>query len=232
MRKLVAAMILLLATAAVARGEGECFGFLTNGSWYIDTEIYSRDVQEARFRRNDLPGDTVFYRQQAPTKYFFGYYPAGEENIVMLGHDYNKDGRDDALKIISRAENSYFMLVQPEDPYLLLSGGTRVGPAQYPDHPFVGVWRYGGGLTSEVRLVPPGEYRFFMELSRIRGYGIRDGWYFLKYLGNNVFESDDTFEDGRIRLEVKSEKEIILTPLFTLPKSEGITAPVRLRARG
>ena len=102
----------------------------------------------------------------------------------------------------------------------------------FRSHPFVGTWVRGGGkISSEVRLVKPDAYRFLMRLTEIRGYGIRDGWYLLKHLGGNVFESDDTFPDGRLRLEVKSRSEIVLTPLFTLPASEGIVAPVRLRAR-
>jgi hypothetical protein len=153
--------------------------------------------------------------------------------MVWIGRDYNKDGKDDILNIRTRDNYSFFTLQQPEKPYLLFGGGIRQGPVVDPEHPFLGVWNFvDGGFASEVRLVRPGEYRYFMELTEIRGYGIRDGWYLLKYLGNNTFESDDTFEDGYVRLEVRSEKEMILIPLFKLPKPEGLLAPVRLRARG
>ncbi|MCL2185038.1 MAG: hypothetical protein FWB86_04165, partial [Treponema sp.] len=47
--------------------------------------------------------------------------------------------------------------------------------------------------------------------------------------GDKVFESISSFPDGRMRLEIKSQTEIILTPLFTLPDEKGWVAPLRMR---
>ncbi len=41
-----------------------------------------------------------------------------------------------------------------------------------------------------------------------------DGWHYLKYVGNDMFETDDAFPDVRFKLRVESEKEIILIPMF------------------
>jgi hypothetical protein len=231
-RALAWSVFLFAMLPAALPGQQDRFGFLPKKEWFIDSEIPSREPQKAFFLANDKPKEISLYRQQTGLGSFFYFQPVGKLNMVWIGWDDDKDGKDDILEVYTRNQHSYFMLVQPGKPHLLLAGGNRKGEMRYPDHPFVGVWIRGGGISSEVRLVGPGDYRFFMRLTEIRGYGIRKGWYLLKYLGGNIFESDDTFEDGHIRLEVKSEKEMILTPLFTLPKSEGLVEPVRLRARG
>ena len=41
-----------------------------------------------------------------------------------------------------------------------------------------------------------------------------DGWHYLKYVDNDMFETDDAFPDVRFKLRVESEKEIILIPMF------------------
>ncbi len=41
-----------------------------------------------------------------------------------------------------------------------------------------------------------------------------DGWHYLKYVGDDMFETDDAFPDIRFKLRVESENEIILIPMF------------------
>ena len=61
-----------------------------------------------------------------------------------------------------------------------------------------------------------GEYQFLVYIPDYDWYSkyAEDGWHYLRFTGSNEFETDDSFYDARFRLTVKSEKELILRPLF------------------
>ena len=217
----------LLALAPIRGESEEDFRFLTANEWYIDSGIDVHYDQTVLFRRNELAKDTIFYKEKVikdkEHRTFALYYDYTEDHIKEYDRDYNKDGIDDTLNALRREKDSFFTFVQPENPMYSSGGGFRKGPIVDPKHPFIGDWTDGSDIfLRQVRLVKSDDYSFFMNLPTIRHFAFRRGWYLLKYLGDNIFETDDTFPDGRLRLEVKNAGQIILTPLFALPASEGL----------
>ncbi len=68
----------------------------------------------------------------------------------------------------------------------------------------------------EYRTVRGGDYQFLIfipDYDWASKYA-ENGWHYLKYVGNEMFETDDSFPDVRFKLRVESEKEIILIPMF------------------
>ena len=64
-----------------------------------------------------------------------------------------------------------------------------------------------------------------MEIYRdIPFWAVRSGTYILIQTDNNIFETVSSFDDGKLRLEVKDERTILLKPMFNLPEGEsGLT---------
>ncbi|GEM_PF-1785101 len=218
----------LLALAPIRGESEEDFRFLTANEWYIDSGIDVHYDQTVLFRRNELPRETVFYKEKfsldGTHRYLSFFYDYTGDHVKVYDVDDNKDGRDDTLNVVWREGDSLYIFENPDDKLISSGGGgKRQGPVADPDHPLVGLWGHPDNSTSrQVRLVKSDDYSFFMNLPTIRHFAFRRGWYLLKYLGDNIFETDDTFPDGRLRLEVKNAGQIILTPLFALPASEGL----------
>jgi hypothetical protein len=104
---------------------------------------------------------------------------------------------------------------------------NRVGEQSDPAFPLVGTWGMLPNLT-EYRMLAPTDCIYYMEINKeIPHWAIRRGTYLLKQTGENTFETVSSFYDGRLQLEIMNDREILLTPLFTLPEDEeGIVAPL------
>ena len=110
-----------------------------------------------------------------------------------------------------------------------LAWGVRNGGQNNTDHPLVGIWGRLPFLT-EIRLVEPENYIFYLEIQKeIPGFAVRYGTYLFKQVGDKVFETDSCFPDGHMRLEIKNQELLVLTPLFKLPDEKGLVEPLFMR---
>lgn len=235
--KNVSILVVMLILITLMAGAQEGYDWITEYEWYIEMTgegefIYWHETPMAVFRKNTIPKDVPIYREYLWTKIFNYYYPVGKDHMVLLGYDQDKDGMNDLLNIYSRENFSVFFI--EDNNGLILGGGVRQGKQDDIENPFVGIWilRSSGKIISQVSIVEPATYLFFLELEDIPGFAIRKGGYLLKQTGPNMFESDATFPDGHIRLEIKSRDLIVLTPLFTLSQDEGMLEPVYIRRVG
>ncbi|HCC36782.1 MAG TPA: hypothetical protein DEQ14_03730 [Treponema sp.] len=146
----------------------------------------------------------------------------------MLDRDADSDGIDDEFTVEGRDNYSSLWISKG----LYFFGGDRNGGQYDPDHRIVGIW---GELSwlSEIRLVEPGEYIYYLDIDKeIPGFAVRHGTYLFKQIGDNIFETDSSFPDGRMRLEIRNKGLLVLTPLFELPDEEGLVEPLHLRQLG
>lgn len=238
MRKMIFLGLILLMVASISAEAplGQDYNWLTETDWALEMTdegdyIYWNQQPYGCFRKNMIPKENAIYRRWLPTKYFNYFYPFGNDNMVRVGFDHDKDGKDDVLDIYSRDNRTVFFIEDSETGFLL-GGGIRDGEIIDERHPFAGIWTNGKNFSSEVRLVAPAKYQLFLEITKVPGFGIREGWYLLKQISRTLFESDSTWPDGHIRIEVLSKTELLLTPLFKLPKEEGRVEPLKMRAIG
>jgi len=84
--------------------------------------------------------------------------------------------------------------------------------------PLYGDWvlEKGSNEYHEYRTVRGGDYQFLIFIPDYDWYSkyAENGWHYLKYVGEEMFETDDSFSDIRFKLRVESGKEIILIPMF------------------
>jgi len=168
-----------------------------------------------------IPSDSVLYQVRPSWDFLYFLYQTEEKNkLFPIGSAYSTEFFD-----LEFGDNhSYISLHRNDIPY------TQIFPVVQqldPDYPLVGIW---GKLPSliEYRLVDPVNCVFYMDIDRdIPGYAVRRGTYLFYKTGNDTFETVSSFADGQMRLEIKDERLLILTPLFTLPEDkEGWVAPL------
>jgi hypothetical protein len=222
--------MLIVVLFAVPLGAWENYGWLTEYDWCLEMDdeglyIDWIHIPYGTFRKNNIPRDNAIYRRRIRAEYFDYFYPLGGEQVSLLGYDRDHDGLDDILHIYARDNYSVVYITDRED--MILAGGARQGGKQVNGHPLIGLW--GKNNLSEFRMVDPADYPYYLELEKIPGFSIRRGIYLLKQTEKNVFESDSSFPDGHIRLEIRDEELIVLTPLFDLPPEEGMLEPLFMR---
>ena len=210
------------------------YDWLTNYDWYLEMSdgkkfIYWHKSPWAVFKINDIPKDSAIYRRVFRTKFFTYLYPVGKDRIVAVGYNQYTKGEDEMLFLAASPDFSEMFIINPRG--LFLGGGKRMTGTNYdPEHPYLGMWMTGDKLNEEVCMVDPGDYQYYFEIKDdIPGFAIYPGGYLLKPVGKDIFESDSTFPEGHIRLEIKSPELIVLTPLYKLPKKDGRTEPLPLR---
>lgn len=178
----------------------------------------------AAFHKFHIPSGSVLYQVRLRNERFYFVYQTEEEKNKLLpfGNSFGTEIFDiefgENFSTLSRYRDGRFW-----------GYSDRVGIQENHEYPLVGIW---GRLPSlnEYRLVNPADCLYYLDIdSEIPGYAVRKGTYLFKQTGNKIFESISSFPDGRMRLEIKSQTEIVLTPLFTLPDEKGWVAPLRMR---
>jgi len=178
----------------------------------------------AAFHKFHIPSDSVLYQVRLRNEMFYFVYQTEEEKNIFfplektffktpLNFEFNND-----FSVLLLTRNGRFFTRQ-----------ERVTKLINSEYPLIGIWGRLPVLT-EYGLVNHSDCLYYLEIERdIPGYAVRNGTYLFKQTGDKVFESISSFPDGRMRLEIKSQTEIILTPLFTLPDEKGWVAPLRMR---
>jgi hypothetical protein len=185
-------------------------------------------VPHGIFHKLSIPVGSTIYRRRLRNEYFNYLYQTEKDKIFFLETAKDSDGRDLEFNIRQRENNLY--ISSSKSSYFI--SGNRNGGQYNADHPLVGIW---GTLPAlhEFRLVEPADYVFYLEIpDEMRGFAIRHGTYLFKQVGDNVFETDSSFPDGHMRLEIRNRERLVLTPLFTLPDERGLVQPLILRQWG
>ena len=164
------------------------------------------------FHKFYIPSNSILYQARLRKELFYFRYQTEEK---------------DKLFPIGSANGTFVYYMVFKNNYSYLNGQERVGQQTHPDYPLVGIW---GSLPflKEYRLVDyPTDCLYYMEIEgEIPGWAVRSGTYLLRQTGDKVFESISSFPDGRIRVEIRDEEPLLLTPLFTLPDENGLVAPL------
>jgi len=204
------------------------FDILTEYYWSISDGRYleNRSVEiydwvgpmtpRVTFRNLDMPERSDLYQVRLRYELFYFLYHLKEENDNLypigsiMGTDHFEIKFRDNYSHLTRNRNGYFF-----------NAGDRIGEQISLENPLVGIW---GRLPSlnEYRLIDdPADSLLYMEIDRdIPFFAIRHGTYLLKQIDEKTFETVSSFPDGLLRLEIKSEREILLRPLFTLDEEE------------
>jgi hypothetical protein len=205
--------------------------WIIRDDWYVVMDYRSPNHYDwhdyktplVTIRKIMLPAGSTLYRERLRKDNFSYYYQMEKAHVFFLGHDNDQDGKDDELEVHQRENYSYMFLVNKQgSPYV---GGKKVGEQHIEEHPLVGIWGELPSL-SELRLVEPANYVYYLEIDReIPSFAVRQDAYLLKQVGDKVFESDSSFSDGHIRLEIKGKQQLVFTPLFDLQDEKGFVEP-------
>ena len=205
--------------------------WLTEYSWGIERydrkEWLGHDPPPyGMFHKFEIPPESTLYKMRFGTRWFEYHYQTEEiDKLFPLVHDAGFIERHgtDVYELRFRDNYSHMLAVINNTGYM---GGSRVGEQEDFEHPLVGIW---GSMPVEYRLVEPADYVYYLDIPlRMPGYAVRYGTYLLKRVGDKVFETDSSFPDGHMRLEIENQDRLVLTPLFTLPNEDGIVQPLYL----
>ncbi len=236
MRKIVFCVLLVAVSLSVMAWENH--DWITEYNWYIEMDdvgdyVYWKYIQYGKFGKAPImPEDTV-YRGRLRNEIFEYFYERDQGQIFLLGCDADSNRIDNQVDMEFRDNYSYLRIKNG----LYLIGGNRNGGQYDPKYPIVGVWGQLPWL-SEIRLVESGfnksgETIYYLNIGEeIPGFAVRHGTYLFKQIGDNIFETDSSFPDGRMRLEIRNKELLVLTPLFELPDEEGLVEPLHLRQLG
>jgi len=167
------------------------------------------------FRKFEIPPNTTLYQVRLRKELFYFLYQTEreKEKLYPIGSAFGTLPFD-----IEFRDNFSFMIRNRNG--MFFNSGQRVGKQENPRYPLVGIW---GSLPSlnEYRLVDPAGCVFYMEISKqIPGMALREGTYLLRKTGVNSFETISSFPDGCLKIEIRSDDRLYLSPLFTLPEDE------------
>jgi len=173
------------------------------------------------FEKFVLPPNSVLYQVRLRKEMFYFLYQTEEKDkLFPIGSASGTEAYDlefgDNYSYISLSRNR-------------ISDGYQYKASQQinPDYPLAGIWGVLPYLT-EYRFVDPVDCMYYMEINKkIPGWAVREGTYLLRETEDNAFETISSFPDGYLRLEIKNEELLLLTPLFSLPEDEdGWVAPL------
>jgi len=228
-------VFILIGTVSMSLCAWENHDWLAEYSWYLEMNdkgpyIYwhSYKTPYGEFDKLSMPAESTVYRNRLRNERFKYFYQTDTEKEKVFSLVVNKDheSKDIEYDVSQRENYSYMSITQGLIP---LAWGDRNGGQHDEDHPLVGIW---GTLPflSEIRLVEPADYVLYLEIEeKIPGFAIRYGNYLFKQTGDKVFETDSCFPDGHMRLEIKNNELLVLTPLFKLPDEKGLVEPLFMR---
>jgi hypothetical protein len=198
---------------------------LADGRFLVNPSIEQADwigykTPRVFFYKFSIPEGSDLYQVRLRDELFYFLYQTEDKTKL---HPIGKAFGTEVFDLEFRNNLSTISLTSNNIPYGLQN---RIGQQIDMHYPLVGVW---GQLPSldEYKLVNSEDCLFYMEIDRkIPDYAVRKGTYLFKQLDDKTFESISSFPDGLLRLEVRNETQLILTPLFTLPDEYGSTSPL------
>jgi hypothetical protein len=212
---------------------------ITEYYWFIEKSdgVYEEwagyDIDpHGLFFKYSIPRGATIYRNRLRNKHFFYFYQTDKDKAVSIELKMGMEPQHIVYYVNQRDNYSYLRISKG---YYLYVTGDRNGGQSDSTHPLVGIW---GKLPflSEIRLVKPDNYCYYLEIpDKMPGYAIRHGTYLFKQVGDKVFETDSSFPDGHMRLEIQDKNEdgdvdwLVLTPLFKLPNEEGLVQPLYMK---
>jgi hypothetical protein len=211
----------------------ENYNWLTEYGWYlqdgrhlVDPSIDQIDwigekAPLVSFEKFYMPANGVLYQVRLRKELFYFLYQTEEKNkLFPIGSTFGTEVFD----LEFGDDFSSMALIRNGTHY---GRRDRVGQQIDSDYPLVGIWGKLPALN-EYRLANTVDCVYYMEIDKeIPGWAVREGTYLFKKTEDNIFETISSFSDGYIRLEIKDEKLLLLTPLFTLSEDEeGWIAPL------
>jgi len=202
------------------------YWFLSDGRRLVDQSISTIDwmgpmTPRVIFYKLEVPLGSVFYQYRLRRERLEIVYQSEEtKNLYRLENSFSNT-------IYSIIFNDNFTQLTLNSDGYTISQQERVGQQSNSEHSLVGTWGRLPNLA-EYRLIDPADCLYYMEIDReIPFFAIRRGTYLLKQIDEKTFETVSAFSDGRLRLEITGEREMLLIPLFTLPEDEeGIVGPL------
>jgi len=192
----------------------EKYDWLIKHNWFLDSEYIINEPYRVVFKKLEiLPGTIMYQRRLRRETFSIGYQTNKQDKLFILKDTFYEGVYDVQFGI----NYSTLSLVEGRTNYGLQN---RVGKQENKNYPLVGIWGSLPYLT-EYRIVDPKNCFIYMEIEKQYPFwAIREGTYLLKQIDEKTFETVSSFPDGRLRLEVKDEKNISLVPLFNLPDDE------------
>ncbi|MCL2800491.1 MAG: hypothetical protein FWD28_01855 [Treponema sp.] len=204
------------------------YWLLTDARHLVDRSISTIDwmgpmTPRIIFYKLEIPSGSILYQERLRKERFSFMYQTEELNKLRVLENTFFSG---IYNFEFNTNLTNFALKGNNIPY-----GTheRVGQQASFEYPLVGIWGRLPALT-EYRLVDLTGCLYYMEIDKeILYFAIREGTYLLKQIDDRTFETVSAFPDGNLRLEVTSDRRMLLTPLFTLPDDEeGILGQLEL----
>jgi hypothetical protein len=176
----------------------------------------------------DIPEGSVIYQECLGNEMYYIYYkPENCNNLIVLGKmaefgDFTFNFKNN-FNSVEMIRNHSSGIKQSFGHY------KRNGKQPDKEHTLAGSW---GSLPSliEFKIIKPKEFSFYLVMDKmIPGWAIRNGTYLFIQTGDKVFESESSFTDGKLRIEIIDDNRLLLTPLYTFPGERKITGPILMR---
>jgi uncharacterized protein YgiM (DUF1202 family) len=203
--------------------------WLEDGRELVDPSadfIYWNKPPLVIFRKVEIPPESIMYQERLRKEKFTLVYQTEETDKLFILEDTIFKG---VYNVSFGEQYSTLSLVMDGNPHGLQ---RRIGLQANRNYPLVGIWGSLPYLT-EYRIVDPVDCFIYMKINEeIPNWAVRKGTYLLKQIDENTFETVSSFSDGRLRLKIRNDRNILLLPLFTLPDGEkGRVAPLSIRNR-
>jgi hypothetical protein len=213
MKKLIFCALFFMVSLALFAEEK--YDWFIKHNWFLETNLFDlNEPYRVIFRKLEVSPGITMYQERLRNERFMLVYQTQEANKLFVFERTYSNGFYDV-----GFNNNYTTLS------LAMNGiphgqQGRVGRQENKNYPLVGIWGSLPYLT-EYRIVDPKDCFIYMEIvEQFPYWAIREGTYLLKQINENTFETVSSFPDGRLRLTVRDERQIILSPLFALPADE------------
>jgi hypothetical protein len=189
------------------------YDWLINHNWFLETNLFDLNKPyRVIFRKLEVSPGITMYQERLRNERFTLEYQT--DKLFQLEDTLSNNIYD------LEFGNNYNLLLMKWGNIPYPTRQQRVGKQVNKNYPLVGIWGSLPNLT-EYRIVDSKDCFIYMEIADQFPYlAIREGTYLLKQINENTFETVSSFPDGRLRLTVRAERQIILSPLFTLPDNE------------
>jgi hypothetical protein len=226
MKKLIFCALFFITSLSLFAVEN--YEWLINYNWLIISKGLTQEPYNVTFRKVEILPGSIMYHERLRKEHFFLVYQIEKTNrLITLDNTLSNKVKGNNVDEAEFSNNNNLLLLKLVGSSLKGQPRKRVGTQENINYPLVGIW---GSLPflNEYRIVDPKDCFIYMEIEKQYPlWAIRGGTYLLKQINENTFETVSPFPDGRLRLTVENEREIMLLPLFTLPgNEEGLLDPL------
>ena len=195
-------------------GKQHEYDFLIYNKW---NAVYGIEVEEVKIIKYYYSLDKNIYKNK--------FYTDNSYLIeVMLESDLLKPIGNNITYKLSFRDNGMIVRKNNIDSDGFSYTYNRYNEEGKKDDLLTGQWsrRRENSIFFETRLVTPDNYVYVIWVPRVGLSAISEGWHLLKYVDENIFESDETFGGDKITVRIFEEKLLIYQdgveePLSILP---------------